>query len=1332
MKFAKAVKESKGGFERAMKKQMEDIAKFSKEPDISTAQAEMSDSAKALKNAQDNLAHQTNKANALMADTTSAGNKFERQGVIMNSTEEELDDIWNKVFGASSVDEYMQALNTNPKSIPAPVRSMLKERYNEMVTDDIHAAIHMPFQEGTPTAHVISELSSIREEKVSSKEIKGVLATVVGKNNADKIVDALRRGKRSKYVTKSSLPKLDRQSFYKLTGTDNKTVPKEIKPFLSNHGVKFDNYDDIVNQIPSLRKKAGEKITFTEKDVIRYYKEVSSQANPNEVSIDEVIEYLKSHDMDDELDKALRGPDVRTRAKDRVEHGDITYDQYVELVARDDTLNKQVKRMALANDEDVLKSPELKEATGAQIRADHAYQQQMAFDNAAEAEREAREAFNISAQAMDDSCDFVYDMIMEQANNSDEIKSFINSLVEKFPRVKGHEEEVLKYYVLEHINKHMPDVKKSISGSVERKINATLKRETGSNAGALAARDHIANRVMAKFEDEFGQASAVMQDICPDLVDQETIFGFVKDICDHIDEYETHNIVNGVVGIANDKGQLEYIKVDPLLSIFARSSEKMTEMGKIEKANYLWMKSFRLGTTTLSIRSAMRQTFTDTANAYIGSGWFFQSTKQLMNEAYTILGDDVVDFIRSYDPSLAEKVVRGSVSEKEAFKEAFGSATGIGKDLAAGSTETAQYKLGKTYRNKEMAQRYGRVDHATLGKVGDNINGAIDKLGFVNEYRERFLRNATYQRAYSDAVKKGLSHKSAVEYAKFVQSNATTDFSKTMEHLTALQRTVPYLGAAVNGTKSFFRLASLDPVGVFGRLFGGIGVPMMYLTARSLSNEEDRKIWKNLKEYQKDGNIVFVSNGQVFTIPIPPEIGAFVNPFRQMVEAMYDANEHTFWELAANDMIGLSPIELDGFINLDNNSLKGDNNLLNNVPAGITKVWSQLAPAPLKSAMMAITHIDPYTMTNVDTHRVVVNYDTKEIEVMDNRAGAFSQKLAEVSLIHNLGISASLAEKLLQNIIGIAGVDAADWLTNMAVGITDDGWSGAGEALVGGLEVLAERLSDPLTVTLRNKADSEWNRAVYELREEKEAILKSEEYAAYMKKARMVYRDGDPEEILSLKYDRDRILGQFFEDVMEITTNLKEKYPESYTADKYASVLALMTVDTPAGDYSSTRGQDLLQNLHYDAQQRAIGTMREMGFPDVAPEDSLLGGYYTNPYTGEVEREKYTATDLRDMQNKLWRTDTLHQSNLSRVLEDNGINRGAMFEGYSDLNRIEKKAYKKAWNSKVVTTIAPYMQKYGVQNVLSDSGTRDMLDDILFVDGQWKADQYLKEIFEGE
>ena len=919
-------------------------------------------------------------------------------------------------------------------------------------------------------------------------------------------------------------------------------------------------------------------------------------------------------------------------------------------------------------------------------------------------------------------------------------EGYIDSLLREGSATRQTVEELCKYYKVEGDETAMryfamkaymdnksafnKDLSSGIKEMIEKDHNELSVKERDKVAGVLV------DSITKKMDNEANDLRLAMSDIAPEAVADENtkLFDEVSAIRDEIEGARKNQYTNekNIVALRNPDGQLEYYQVDPLLAGLVNFRPARAEMGALARTiyntNYLWTKLFRLGTTAINIKSLIMQSFRDPINMFV-TGGAFHTIRNRLGYMTDVFGDDVAAYVRRFEPEAFAKLERTAEATGESVQSlAVKRELALGRDLSPSATETAMYRSLDTAREARITDVAGEIyDVTAMDRLVDSLDKVGNILGKPNEMREAYLRNVSYANGLAEGLERGYSLAQARTHAIFKMNEATTNFSRLTGHFTALRNSVPYLGAAINGTKSFWRLATIDPVGVMGRLVGGVIIPVMALVAYSLHDEENRKVYENIKEYEKQDNLVFVVDGQAFTIPLPQEMASFIAPFRQLVEGMHGAANNTFDQFFWNDILGFSPIELRGFADLDFSKLESSSpGFADRIGEGVMKMWAQLAPAPLKSGLEIITGVDPFTGRQVDTSYVDYDEDGNPI-VKDYRSGVLARNINNMFNSWGWGTSAPVVQNVLSNIFGQASVDILDFLGSLAEAVPNGGlqWSMDTEALekneaYNPFYTLTERVTSPLTTEVYDEAQSAWKAAVTALYTQKDEILRSDAWQEYLEAKRNAT---DPEKLRNIDSSKKDLVENYFNTIKTVVTNLQKNYGEQFTAAKYATVLSLMTMDEQTLDGGSY-GNYLNKEQFKTARAQAIQTMIQMGFPSATGQD-ILGQYRVNS-DGEIyvqTNHPLAILQLDDRYSSLSsQSNKQHLATLRNIVSDNGL-----YDLRTEFYNARKQAYNakdydKAdeltdeYNAKVLEAIDPYIQQYGAKSVLQGDTLKFLTD----------------------
>lgn len=831
---------------------------------------------------------------------------------------------------------------------------------------------------------------------------------------------------------------------------------------------------------------------------------------------------------------------------------------------------------------------------------------------------------------------------------------------------------------------------------------------------------------------ELDNAASSARTINATLVGSEDIYAKARDLDSKIRASE--GAMKGenadVIMYLDDQGRQVYAQVDPAFASLYNYRFKMdkTEAGVLAKLNAATSKLFRYGTTSVNLSSFGNQMFRDFGNAVlVGGAW--QTIKSNADNLKDVFGERIVDQIKRFDPSGYE------MRQLEQIAEATGQSlqeAAVSRELMKGAAISPTTTERTLYRDF-MKQAYGDND-TMLTNVKNRFQEIVDKYNpddLLNGKRENYLRNRVYASSLNDAMKAGYDLEQSRVYAEFAMNNATTNFSRQLYYMQAIADSTPYFRAAINGTKSFWRMWSLDPVGISGRIMGGLILPTMFLTGASLGTEENRKVYENIPEYQKTNSLVFVLDGQVLSMPIPQELGAIVAPFRQFVEYLHDTNPNDFWELMMNDTLGFFPYDLQGFSTIDMDKMISDPTVFDRISRGTARVFSQMAPVPVKSVYMMATGTDPYSGKNLrNTEYSYWNDATGSVETMDYNQNTFAKWVAT---LFGDWMSADLAEKIISGAIGTTGSHLLGDITALVQ-------EGPDAALRETATNVGTQISKPFTVSKYNLSDAVWNRAVRQLTAEKEAILNSKEMKTLLQE---MQQTKDPEKRKKLFAQISNITHDFQQKVGDAIKRLESVYKGTFDKKKFAATIQLLNFNTDATYQTSVQAtSDEASKTYWSGRDAAVRTMVDLGV--TGTNDMSIFGYLATDSNGNVVVKYTSPVAIMDMQNQWQNQDDINLANIKVLINDsnlwdahesikeqiNNIYNSKKKLSNSDYANIE--AIQINWNAQVAKTIAPYLAKMTPEAAINNTEVMNYLYPLIEVPSSWEKNNKGKSVSLGD
>lgn len=977
--------------------------------------------------------------------------------------------------------------------------------------------------------------------------------------------------------------------------------------------------------------------------------------------------------------------------------------------AENSNLITQVQRSVLKNDQELRKLSEVTKKAEDLKRADDVFLKEQTLSDArgklskAMGEVEADNYLDSVLGFTDDSIDDFIESMKSDPKASAHIRAMAERTGDNF-------DDVARYMALSNLSKN--------SKLVTDKIEASFYKVRGQRIDKTELDNIVKNTKKAytsTLESKLNDARLAL-DNSP-LIDGK-VYDDIKKLNKDIYEYEgmAADVNSNVIKTTDAQGRVTFIETDPAIASLykTRPDESLNQMNIVSKANYGLSKLFRLGTTALNIAAVSRQWFRDTGNAMFMGG-AFNMIKTNANELTEELGERIVNQLSKFEYKEVSRIAEetGKTIEEVAVARELAQ----GKSIVQASTETALYTGANTYAEVVEGQM------SPIKRMKQAVDNTYNKLeNLMNGKRENYLRNRVYTSNLNDSLKAGMTLDQARVAAEFAMNNATTNFGRKLRHLQGIADSTPYFSAAINGTKSFYRMLALDPVGITTRFMGGLAVPTMYLVGSSLIDENDRKIYENIPEYQKDDNITFVHNGQVFQIPIPQELSPFLSPFRQFVEYLHGANKNDFWELMGNDILGLSPIDLTGFSTIDMDQMISDPTFLDRMGRGVSRVFSQIAPVPIKSAYLIGQQafqgyaVDPYSGKRItDATYGYWNPDTESYEVMDYNQELIAKHIGQWTGWNNEAV----ISRVLSGIFGKAGVDFLNTLAG--IGGLVRGENDVTGAL-SGLQSQIEDIGGSFSADTYNQTNAVWRRAINELETERDAIINSDEFQTYNNQ---LSQTTDPEERKKLLAKRDDMLSDWYNKVSGTVTNLVDKYGGTFDRYKYAAVLQLVNLNSaPNWAAGNAYLQELSSQNYYAGKNEAVRKLYELGINGT--NDLSIFGYVKYNNKGEASIVYSTPTGILDAANTVLSASKINQANIEKLIKSADLKskRDTMYDqinvingkkklSSSDYNKIDE--LKMAFNNEVVSAIAPYLNRMTSDAIVNDENIMDILENYIQV-----------------
>lgn len=845
------------------------------------------------------------------------------------------------------------------------------------------------------------------------------------------------------------------------------------------------------------------------------------------------------------------------------------------------------------------------------------------------------------------------------------------------------------------------------------------------------------NKTIAQVQEAGGKNSDVLINM------ESTVARTDKYLKDISDMYGKHRIVEGW---DRETGKFVYYQVDRstynLVTNYPTFQKNNVVTRTLARLNAI----ARIGQITIRAASLVTQGFKDSLNAIILGGWdqLMLDNPDAYKKIAEYISQDVVDaFKKEMTPSawqdfLAKADWEG-LSVEEAIAKSEVEESMLKAKIKGVGTSSSYFKLNDIYngaegdtaldtwaKNKTKWQTAYDNGQNAINKImgwGDRIiDNASDRINYLHNLREEFLRKQVYRQNFMDALAMGKSLKQSRNYAQYLMENATTNFSRGVAWGADIVRSIPYFGAMLNGASSMLRLIEIDPLGVMMRFTTDLIVPTVGLTVLSLQDEYDAEIYKNIPEWEKEGNLIWVVNGQVSTVPLPEEMAKFILPIRHAVELMHDANSNAWNELLINDLLNMPTVPINAIMMLDDKKIKGDPSVLDRLSATALDMFNTLAPSAARTTYIAVTGRDPYTGKDYTKTRLYKD-NNDEYQYMSNTEYDFCQDLANLFNGWGFNVSALMAEGLLNSLFGTGSLDLIEGIRDFAASAQQ------GEANFAALlEPSMERAGNVLTGTARTderQAEIAWYSIMNELKTQKNELLSpTGKLAQYSKDIDMSKTASEKAKNVEL-YDAE--VRNWQNNVLDKVRWYTSQYGDFYNRSKFASTISYMTAELSINNIKDS-------SAYYSARAEAVDAMYDAGFRS-ANDDSIFGYAYRDSKTGEVKIKYTDPLVITLSQNLLWYQGDTALRQIQEAIEFSGLKDRYEEEFYPAYNAaMNKRDYTTAnnlaadWDVEVIKEIMPIIDSYTVGELLKKSSVIDYLDNYIKVpstdDGMGRGKYY--------
>lgn len=646
----------------------------------------------------------------------------------------------------------------------------------------------------------------------------------------------------------------------------------------------------------------------------------------------------------------------------------------------------------------------------------------------------------------------------------------------------------------------------------------------------------------------------------------------------------------------------------------------------------------------------------------------------------------------AYGPEAAEKVRNGLMLAYGAVDE---------------STLTSSLMMPGKNRAKSMVRAMIEPDgNAFVRFVFDIKNADFNRaLSAVQDYGESLTRKAAMESAYSKEIANAQSRhlsvdeaiKRATEAAYFAGREATTNFFRRGTLIAKVAQQVPYLTQKFANLESFKYSYLNDPIGVSRALRTTVS-GYTALIAIALSNEESRKRYYLLSEYDRSNNIIIpLTNGMIMTIPLDETIAAFLTPYRRMVETLNGVDPEAFYLCFAEGLTALSPIDLSGFS-------EGDGF---NVARGFEKIGAEFIPTWALPFIESATGKSFYYGSSIS---VDSDYTGMMNDNWTPTPGELTKNSKNSKTLKIVADHTQIPQWILQNFLSEYGGTIGEnvlWTIDKLQGATADEQGG-------------KEWMDPIFKAFTGSDSDEVTSAFYDALNSLQADKKSVQNKIKTLNSKIDGASG--EEKAELINQRQKIISDYgihvtdtlsqYLSAYEITGGLSKKmasrawhlyrlYDESSNRDLF--------MNASVGDYYTDKANswinDQASNLASKSEFDTIARSPVSAYYDTYAEETFKKSLYGDP--------------------------TSYVAIMDDVLKKSGLQN----EYYDTISPLVDKYYKEnnwdakddlleAWDKKVMRTIVAEFEGEDLTEVLKKSEVLDLLDNYIKPPSGWERNKY--------
>ena len=732
--------------------------------------------------------------------------------------------------------------------------------------------------------------------------------------------------------------------------------------------------------------------------------------------------------------------------------------------------------------------------------------------------------------------------------------------------------------------------------------------------------------------------------------------------------------------------------------------------------------SAEMTTRNVSDRKMLSEFFKEAANIKRLLTTGIDPTRVLPN----LVRDTIVNGIRSggtdywfFDNSpfgfqkMFTKMAKSIGATDEQINEAFETLRAV-QDIGSGATYNEAFAGKRRNSIKRLSESSTAVGKRRgVRFIWDVLHNKKAALESPMNWAEGLTRDRAGASAFLRAYMRGgegLSHETRLKNAYEAGVNAarenTTNFLRRGTFIKELSSYVPYLSQKFSNLESTKISFLKDPIGVSTRMMM-FGAAYMMELSRVLSDEKTRKNYYNLSEFDRENNIIIsLGDGSLATIPLDETLAAIIYPWRRGIETLNNVDPENFFMIMVNGLLDLSPFDLSGFT-------EGDSF---NFGRGLEKLGAETLPTIVQWAYTQATGRNMYFGSNVAvTKESLAEYGNYNPSFGDYTTPGNNSFLLR-HIADALGIEQWRLQQSIADLGGNVGQYVVNWLDKIA---------NAPEDAQGGKDFMDATFKS-FTGMDSNQVYYAFNDGIDKLTVEKEKVK---------------------QELVDMNEKISLASGTRLAELQAQYRKIKQDFAMKVGnfVDKYIGAYEI------AGGLSKSQANKLWYLLNFsDDDSIAMGGSVESYYRNLAKKqanneatkysadildkyldqtkniyrDSEGTWHYYSPYG---EQAFFNTVQGRGMEYQVGLRNLI-EGDLSNLSAERSAAYDAREAAYNAKNWDEYDKIGLRFDEKVLNTIAPYVNRYGAKNVLTNSSVLDYLEEWFFVPSSYMKSKYGKNV----